>query len=67
LSDLGFMHNTANPRLESSVQASAFMKFEVRCITRMATWGGGAGASGRYNAPFTEAGTPGNRMYRGSL
>src|SRR5262245_16570336 len=28
LSDLGFMHSTANPRLDSSVQASAFMKFD---------------------------------------
>ena len=41
LSDRGFMQRTANPRADSSLQASAFMKFDVRCITRIPTWGAG--------------------------
>src|SRR5688572_27182894 len=67
LSDLGFMHRTAKPRRDSSVQASALMKFDVRCMTSTPTWGDGRGASGMYRAPLTEAGTPWNRTYRGIL
>src|SRR5215510_6000094 len=67
LSDRGFMHKTANPLLDSSVQARAFMKFDVRCITRIPTCGAVCEASGMYSAPLTEDGTPVNRTYRGLL
>jgi hypothetical protein len=73
-SDRGFvvigtrvMQRTRNPRLDNSGQASAFMKFDARCVTTMPTCGAGCGESGAYSAPLTALGTPAKLMYRGLL